>query len=181
MRLHHSALVLSLLLAAAVAAAGCGGSSPAISVPSPSPPPSAIVSGGSFVASGSNGVTFAFSIGPGVAPGETGTVTVLPSPPPCVVPACSAVQPPEDGFTISVSPAPLAVSAFTSVALSGVPTSPAISMYLRDSNVPTAFTNFRPLTVTGGPLVVTDPASPNPVLTLAPGHVYSFAIWPIVQ
>ena len=71
----RSAVALVLWLGigfAAVLAAGCGGSSApgAQPVPTPSPSTFAIVSGGRFLASGSHGVTFTFTVGLDWAPGQ---------------------------------------------------------------------------------------------------------------
>jgi hypothetical protein len=104
-------------------------------------------------------------------------VTVLPTPPPCVAPACTAVQPPLDGFQLSVGPQPLPVADFPSVALGGVQSPFALSMVLQDTTDSGAFTNFFSLAPTGGPVVITDPASSRPVTTMAPNHVYAISIY----
>ena len=167
------------IIAAAVLTAGCGGASSSMPTAQATPGASsiAIVSGGRFVASGSNGVTFTFAIGAGVPPGETAVVSALPTMPPCVAPACTAVQPPLDGFELSVGPQPLSIGALTSVVLAGVSSPFVVSMLLQDTADAGAFTNFRFFAPTGGPITITDPASRRPVFTLAPYHVYAISIY----
>ena len=172
------------IVAAGVPAAGCGGSSsmPAVQVapsPSPSPGPAVIASGGRLVASGSKGVTFTFAFGADVPAGEIAVVSAMPSPAPCVPPSpmCSLDMPPLDGFALTVGPQPLSVSALTSVVLAGVPGPFEVSMQVEDTNDFTAFTIFGILLPTGGPLRIGDPVSLRPVLTLAPNHSYTFALF----
>jgi hypothetical protein len=161
-----------------VLTAGCGGSS-SMPVALPTPPASstAIVSGGRFTASGSHGVTFTFAIGSGVPAGETAVVTVLPTPPPCTGTGCTAAQPPLDGFQLSVGPQPLAVEAMTSVVFAGVQSPFLLSMVLQDTTDSGAFTNFRFFAPAGGTMIIADPASVRPVLTLAPNRTYALAIY----
>jgi hypothetical protein len=176
----RSALPFALWLGIGIAAmltAGCGGSSSPAALTTPAPSFTPIVSGGQFVASGSKGVTFTFAIGAGVPPGETAVVSALPTPQPCTGPACTAVQPPLDGFEISVGPQPLSVGAFASLVLAGVQSPFDVSMVLQDATDGPAFTNFRLIAPTGGQLMIADPASVRPVLTLAPNHLYAISIY----
>lgn len=169
------------MVTAGVLTAGCGGGSSAPVVQTvPSLTPSVtmpIVSGDRFVVSGSKGITFAFAVGAGVPAGETAVVTALPPVPPCTGTGCTAVQPPFDGFQLTVGPQPLAVSALTSVALSGVPSPFNVLLVVQDTSDLAAFTNFRLIPPAGGPLSVADPGSVRPVSTLAPGHTYAIAIY----
>lgn len=168
------AVWLGIVLAAALTAS-CGGSS---SVPGQMPPSSIpIVSGGRFVASGSKGVTFDFAIGAGVPAGETAIVSVLPTPPSCTGPACTAVQAPIDGFELTVGPQPLAVGALTSVVLAGVTSPFDVSLVVQDATDFGSFANFLLLHPTGGTVTITDPASMRPVLALVPNHLYTIAIY----
>jgi len=171
---------------ACVLLTACGGGASsslptAQATPSPTPVPgtipAAIVSGGRFVANGSHGVTFTFAVGPGVPAGEAGVVTALPTVAPCVGTGCTAVQPPLDGFTLSVGPQPLPVPDFSSVSLAGVQSPFALSMVLLDTTDIGAFTNFLYMTPTGGPILIIDPASARPVTTLVPNRAYAISIY----
>lgn len=169
-----------LASAALVVLTACGGgasTSPVVQA-TPTPPPSisALVSGGRFVANGSKGVTFTFTMGSGVPPGETAAVSLLPPTPPCSGTGCSALNVPLDGFEISVGPQPVPIAAFASVVLGGVPSSNLVAMFVGDATDSGAFTFFRFIDPTGGPLVLTTPSAQRPVLVLAPNHVYEIAI-----
>ncbi len=148
-------------------------------MPIPTPAPGAIplVSNGTLRASGSNGVTLTFALGSGVPVDEFAVVSVLPPPPPCVAPACTAVAPPLTGIELTVQPQPLDVRMMKSVAFAGITAPFQLNIVLADSADALAFTNFWPVNPAGGPLVVTDPASIRPVLTLVPNHTYSFAVY----
>jgi hypothetical protein len=104
-------------------------------------------------------------------------VTALPTTPPRTGPACTAVQTPLDGFQITVGPQPLSIGALPSVALAGVPSPFDVSVVLQDMLDSGAFSNFFFLPPTGGTLRIIDPASARPVFTLAPNHLYAFAIY----
>ena len=159
--------------------AGCGGGSSSMPVAQSvtSSSTTALASGGRLVASGSKGVTFTFVLGAGVPAGETATVSAMPSPPPCVMPACTLVER-LDGFEFSVGPQPLSAGVLTSVGLTGVPSPFDVSMILADTVDLSAFTNFFLLPPTGGALSFGDQASVHPVQTLAPNRTYTIAIFP---
>ena len=89
---------------------------------------------------------------------------------------CTAIQPPLDGFALSVGPQPLPVPGFSSVALAGVQGPFALSMVLLDTTDIGAFTNFRYMSPTGGAISIIDPASARPVTTLVPNRVYAISI-----
>ena len=166
------------IVVAGVLTAGCGGgSSVPATQPSPSPGISALVPGGQFVASGSRGVTFTFSVGAGVPAGESAAVTALPPLPPCVGTGCTAVQSPLDGFQVSVAPQPLSLGALTSVALAGVQSPFMLSLSVADTTDGSAFPNSASLPPTGGPIAFTAPVTVHPIVTLAPNHTYAIAIY----
>jgi hypothetical protein len=169
------------IVVAGVLTTGCGSgySTPAVVQPTPNPSgTSALVSGGRFVANGSHGVTFTFAVGAGVPAGETAVVIALPSAAPCVGTGCTAVQPPIDGFELSVAPQPLDIGALNNVTFAGVQSPFDVVMVLSDTTDVGAFTNYRPIAPTGGQLMIADPASNRPVFTLAPNHFYAIAIYP---
>ena len=163
---------------AGTVSAGCGGGSsvPATN-PSPSPGNSALVPGGQFVASGSRGVTFTFTMGAGVPGAESAAVSALPPPPPCVGTGCTAVQSPLDGFQISVGPQPLSLGALASVALAGVQSPFMLSLSVSDTTDGSAFPNSASLPPTGGPIAFSAPVTTHPIVTLAPNHTYAIAIY----
>ena len=172
------ALSLGIVVAAAAGCGGGSGSTPAAApLPAPSPVSAPIQSGGRFVASGSNGVTFTFAVGSGVPAGETALVSPLPPSPPCTGTACTAVQGPLGGFELSVGPQPLAVSALASVALAGVQSAFAVRLALSDLGDPGSYTTFSNLSANGGTITIVDPASERPVHTLLPDHLYAIAIY----
>ena len=174
----RSSFVLGLGFVVAGVLTGCGGggSSTPTAQPTSVPLSAAIVSGGQFVVSGTKGITFTFAVGAGVPAGETALVSILP-PPPCVGTGCTAVQPPVDGFVLSVAPQPLAVSALPSVALAGVQSPFGISFSLYDTGDLGSYTTFADMRQSGGAIAIIDPASARPVHTLVPGHVYQVAIY----
>ena len=175
----RSSFVLGLGIVVAGVLAGCGGggSSPPTAQTTPAPLSTAIVSGVPFVASGSKGITFTFAVGAGVPAGETALVSILPPPSPCVGTGCTAVQPPVDGFVLSVAPQPLAVSALPSVAFAGVQSPFGIRFSLYDTGDLGSYTTFADMSQSGGTIAIIDQASAHPVHTLVPGHVYQVAIY----
>jgi hypothetical protein len=177
MRCKDLVVWLAIGIAGAVPAGCGGGSSVPTTQPSPSPTISSLVSGGQFVASGSRGVTFTFTIGSGVPAGESAAVTPLPPSPACVGTGCTAVQPPLDGFQLSVGPQPISVGALTSVVLVGVQSPFLLSLSVMDTADGSAFPNSASLPPTGGPIAFTAPVTVHPIVTLAPNHTYAIVIY----
>jgi hypothetical protein len=112
-----------------------------------------------------------------VPAGESAVVTALAPAPPCVGTGCTAVQSPLDGFQLSVGPQPLSLGALTSVALAGVQSPFMLSLTVTDTTNGAAFTNFASLPPTGGPITFSSPALVHPILTLAPNHFYTIALY----
>jgi hypothetical protein len=168
---------LTIGIAGAVSAGCAGGSSVPTAQPSPAPIVSPLVSGGQFVASGSRGVTFTFTIGSGIPAGESAAVTPLPPPPQCSGTGCTAVQSPLDGFQLSVGPQPLSIGALTSVALAGVQSPFLLSLSVADTVDGSAFPNAATVPPTGGPIAFNGSVFIHPILTLAANHTYAIAIY----
>jgi hypothetical protein len=180
-RLRREGIIAFAVLTAAGSLAACGGasSSPAsVATPGPtaSPVTSALQSGSRFTASGSFGYTFTFTLGNDVPGGETATVSVLPTPPPCSGTGCAAVQSQLDGFVVSVAPQPLPADALVDVVVSGSGNSNEIDPILADRSS-ISFNRYVRLAPAGGVLVVDPARTTQPVTTLAPNHPYAFSVY----
>ncbi len=65
----------------------------------------------------------------------------------------------------------------TAVALAGVQSPFLLALTLQDTVDSSAFTNFALVPATGGPLTFSASPMVHPVLTLAPNHTYTIAIY----